>query len=178
MTEPVIVQPIPARLTSSRARSMAECRWGRGGTNVSRTNTKHAYYFSCSSHGGYIVDGSILTLEQREKIEEYVKPMMVTCVIRGDIVDLMANPWSSRSQTYRIRGGQQIIEHPIFVFEKDEDFMVLEKFTPVRCLESMRIEGYDQRLGEHFEKFHQRRLERQRRDAEKKIEIETVGMAM
>ena len=136
--EPLVKPYItPRRLTASRARSMAACRWGRDGVHAYRTNTVGAYYFDCPSHGGYIVDGAILTKEQRAEIDKYVQPEMVNTVIRGDVTDYMVNPWNMRAQSYRSKFGQQIVEHPIYTFEHDCDWAVLEKFTPIRVLATL-----------------------------------------
>lgn len=42
-------------LTHSLARSIAEARWGRGGTQSYPVNRRH-YYFACSGHGGFVIE--------------------------------------------------------------------------------------------------------------------------
>lgn len=155
MTQPHTITAVPARLTSSRARALAEGNWGRGGTNSSRTNTKGAYYYSCSGHGGYVVDGAALTPEQRTEIEKYVQPQIVQCVVRGDTVDLMENPFSNRAQRYPSRPGQTIVKHPIYFFEEDCDWAVLEKLTPIRRTESLpNPQAYEAEINRVFDLHH------------------------
>lgn len=147
--------PLPYRLTSARARSMAECRWGRGGTRSYKTNTPHAYFFACSGHGGYVIDGACLSPEQRQTLNQFVEPEKVQTVIRGSHVDFMQNPFSNRTQRYRIRPGQQVVEHPIYLFEEDSAWALLETLTDVRLTNAYKDEAaYTESRQKMFERWY------------------------
>lgn len=56
-------------LTHARARNIAENEWGRGGTHSYRTNRAGAFYFSCSGHGGFVIDAAALTPHERQLMD-------------------------------------------------------------------------------------------------------------
>jgi len=121
------------RLTHSRARSFAETTWGTGGTHSYRTNRHGAYYFSCSGHGGYVVDAAALTAEERAAIDPYVKPMQSFYAERaGGQCYFLMNPHSYRSRSYRVYSDTVTGYTGIYFFEEDCDWAVLEKFTDIR----------------------------------------------
>lgn len=61
-------KPSPPKLTHSQARYLAESIWGHGGTVSHRTNRTGAFWFSCSAHGGFIIDDRALTRPERERL--------------------------------------------------------------------------------------------------------------
>ena len=61
-------------LTYEQARQLAEEEWGRGGTDSHPTNRPGAYYFSCSAHGGFVIDTRTLTDTEFLCISKYVQP--------------------------------------------------------------------------------------------------------
>ena len=65
-----------------QARPIAELMWGRGGTNAMKTNRRGAYYFSCSSHGGYLVCAKDLTDAERRSLDPYIKPETINLVVQ------------------------------------------------------------------------------------------------
>ena len=118
-------------LNSAYARSIARSLWGEV-NHVYKTGHMGAYYFSCSSHGGYVVDGNVLTDEQRENIEKYVTPYEVYVEVNRNTGDVrVQNPCSSQGFHYSPY-NQIVTDHKIFVFEEDCDWSVLEKFTDIR----------------------------------------------
>lgn len=152
---------LPRRLTGSKARAIAEARWGRGGTHAYRTNTAGAYYYACSGHGGYVVDGGALTAGQRAQIELYVKPELATSIVRPgpepgtEVVDLLINPFSYRKHSYRYHAGQRQVEHPVYLFEEDCDWAVLEKLTPIRLVGAYKDpEAHERAIDEMFDRHY------------------------
>jgi len=124
-------------LTSAKARSFAETLWGRGGTTAYRTNRRGAYYFSCSGHGGYVVGGGVLTEAERAEIDKYVKPELTAVAIVNETgkIRFFHNPVSTRRRVSRWYPHTDTIfnEYPIYFFEEDCDWSVLEKFTNIRA---------------------------------------------
>ena len=53
---------------SPSKRTIAEAIWGKGGTTLRKMNDARFAWYSCSSHGGCIVDPSKLTETERRKI--------------------------------------------------------------------------------------------------------------
>lgn len=123
-------------LTSSKARSFAETRWGRGGTRSYRTNRFGAFYYSCSSHGGYVVAGYTLSAAERANIDKHVAPEKCTWVYDTSTgkTTFLSNPNNMRAQRYRFNPDRQAREfnYPVYYFEEDCDWAVLEKFTDIR----------------------------------------------
>lgn len=120
-------------LNHSRARSIAETAWGTGGTSAYRTNRKGAYYFSCSGHGGYVVDGACLSDQERELIDEHVKPRKAFYASRNGDCYFLQNPESFRSRRYRIYPDTVTGWTDIYLFEEDCDWAVLEYFTDIQA---------------------------------------------
>lgn len=145
-------------LTSTKARSFAETRWGRGGTHAYRTNRKGVYYFACSGHGGYIVDGNALTPDERQKIDEFVTPescVMVRLKTNGKVT-FLSNPYTIRTQKYRFNPDYHELDmdYPIYFFEEDCDWAVLEKFTDIRAKnDSVTPERREEIINETFARW-------------------------
>lgn len=118
-------------LTSAEARQMAENLWGRGGTSPKRTNTRGAFYFSCSSHGGFIIDARALTPEQVADLKLYRKPDTVTrySTSYGKVLGMMT-PY--RSKSIRIPFDYKAEVFEVFVLEEDCDWALAYRFTTVR----------------------------------------------
>jgi len=127
------------KIDSSLAKTLAEQAWGRGGTHSYKTNRKGVYYFSCSGHGGYIVDLKRLTASEIEAIKAYINPsvlrMVIQDTIEGEII------LSIRGEDSQIRspvkynpakGKAGWQEYNYFVFEEDCAWSILEKFTDIR----------------------------------------------
>jgi len=117
-------------LNSSRARSIAEQNWQRGGTNALKTNRKGAYYYSCSAHGGYVVDGNALTTEEKTNIEKHIKPE-IGCVAVDNTTGKIKHFSYWGSFRYNI-GSQTLYKTLIYLFEEDCAWSVLEKYTDIR----------------------------------------------
>jgi hypothetical protein len=109
---------ITYRLTSSQARSIAESHWGYGGTSSERTNTNGAFYFSCSAHGGFVIDGRVLTEAEREALKPHVTPDELNIwVYNGKVVGMLH--WNSRRRKIRVPFGSEKISIPIYILEED-----------------------------------------------------------
>lgn len=122
-------------LTASLARQTAESRWGRGGTTAYKTNRKGAYYFSCAGHGGFVISGSALSEDERNKIREFVSPEIMTVYVdnESDKVLLAFHPF--RRNRGKLRGygpaGYRIVEEEIFLLEEDCDWVLAVKFAGI-----------------------------------------------
>lgn len=112
-------------ITHSQARSMAEARWGRGGTRSTKTNRTGAFYFSCSGHGGFVIDARCLSAEERARIEKYIAPEQATEVYRveDNRVVKFRGPDSFRTLKY-YSGSQSTRQVEIFFAEEDCDWAV------------------------------------------------------
>ena len=131
------------QLNASLARRLAESYWGSGGTTAHRTNRKGAYNYSCSAHGGYIVDASVLSRDELKNINKYRDPLPLRLLVQdtpqGDyIISMDAREFSSvwkrrKSTTYNpALGDVRWVKYPLYVFEEDRDWAVLECFTDIR----------------------------------------------
>lgn len=131
--------PLPEfRFDSSRARNLAESLWGRGGTSALRTNRKGAYFFRCSAHGGYVVDHRALTREERLSIDRHVAPKNVSLLVQtrndGEYVLAVDNPHTTRVR-YRYDpslGPVRWHPYPVYAFEEDCAWVILERLTDIR----------------------------------------------
>lgn len=74
------------KLTSTIARGIAR---QRGEVQQSyKTNRKGAYYFSCSGHGGFIIDSQALSKEENERAKEiWINAFELRIVVGKSVVD-------------------------------------------------------------------------------------------
>ena len=118
------------------AKNLAEARWGRGGTTSYRTNRKGVYYFSCSSHGGYVVDLKALTSDDIKEISQYISFETMEIVLNDDYVFGYFNPFTHKRNAsvsvpmYTV--GVRKSNYHFYLFEEDCDWAILEKFTDIR----------------------------------------------
>ena len=120
-------------ITHSQARSMAEIHWGRGGTNSSKTNRKGAFYFSCSSHGGFVIDGRCLSETERSLMKKYIEPETGCEVVRQDgSVRRFQSPRSSRGIRY-YPGSEVLRKVEIFFAEEDCDWAIPVLIAGITC---------------------------------------------
>lgn len=125
-------------ITAAQARSMAETRWGRGGTNSERTNRRGAFYYSCSSHGGYVIDDRCLTGEERRAFCYHLPfgdALEIVDDATGKVVKFRG-PEVYRAVSYR--SHSQHADHPrIWFGEEDCDWALIEYFTGIRLLSAL-----------------------------------------
>lgn len=120
-------------------RHLAETIWGKGGTTAYKTNRKGAYYYSCSSHGGYIVDATVLTPTERHLIDQFIKPENLD-ILKGPDglcygIDYNAHArYGAKSKSYRCPFGSQWEYVQFYLFEEDCAWSVLENFTDIRAV--------------------------------------------
>jgi len=108
------------------SRQMAEQSWGTGGTSVYKTNRKNINWFSCSGHGGLVIDSKDLTPAEYAILSQYQKPEkmnILTGFKNGEkFVLASSSPFSFRSKrvTYpAIYTSVQWEAHDFFMFEED-----------------------------------------------------------
>lgn len=142
-------------LSPGKARRFAETAWGRGGTKALKTTRKGVYYFSCSGHGGYVVDASRLSKEEYDAIRPFARPdnCLVVYLRNSGKVTFWQNPWSVSKQSYKIYQDSEKIYREVFFFEEDCAWSILEKFTNIRLKESshkLSKKEYDAYVEEQF----------------------------
>ena len=132
-----------------QARPIAELMWGRGGTNAMKTTRRGAYYFSCSSHGGYLVCAKDLTDAERRSLDPYIKPQSINLIVQTQkdgkdyVVGVDNTPMSNHGtaeRTYRynrLLGPVRWETFEMYAFEEDCAWAILEKFTPIRLKEEV-----------------------------------------
>lgn len=116
-------------LNHSQARSIAECLWGRGGTHSEPINRPGAFYFSCSGHGGFVIDTACLTDEELEAIKPYVSIEQATEYTWGNRSVFM-HPYRRRSSKVSVMAIQKTVL--FFVLEEDCDWCLAYLFTGIR----------------------------------------------
>lgn len=129
------------------ARQIAEMAWGTRGTHSYRCNRAGAYYFSCSAHGGYVVDARCLTPQELRKIKKYAEPLNIRLLIqqreKGEVI-IGASLLDFRTCGRRLRTGYRLRYYPglgpvrwqdlpVFLFEEDCGWAILEKLTDIRA---------------------------------------------
>ncbi len=142
------------RLTASVARTLAEQNWGTGGTHAYKTNRKGVFYFSCSGHGGYVVNAKALTEQEHQNIEAFVKPDHVSLLVQhlntGDVVIGVQSPLSVRPRRFRFfpaYGAVEWQDYPFYFFEEDCDWALLEHFTDIRRVSvHQNLEAHEQAI--------------------------------
>lgn len=135
------------------ARYIAEAMWGPGGTRAQRTNRTGAYYYSCSQHGGYVVDGKALTFEEREKIDTWCLPNYLNLLVqrlRGldgieadyvigidyrNVTNIQMR--QKRFERFSYSAYTKWVKYPVYLFEEDIAWCVLELFTDVCTLHQL-----------------------------------------
>jgi hypothetical protein len=134
------MRPIKLENFKIDARHIAEMEWGTGGTNAMRTNRKGAYYYSCSGHGGYVVDGRCLTEAEKAAIAPYASPnhlnVLVAHAPSGDIVygvDYQNFTCYSKRRTFYVPLSlpREWVKMDVYTFEEDCAWSILEKFTDI-----------------------------------------------
>lgn len=133
----------PFKVTSSMARNIAETMWGRGGTTARKTNRPGVYYYSCASHGGYVVDPRALTEDERKRIDQYIEPegLEVCAMLRNDgsirVLKYKAPNSRTRSQCSYVMadGDAGFYKYPLYTFEEDLEWAILESQTDIHTLD-------------------------------------------
>jgi hypothetical protein len=125
----------PMFLTASLARQTAEAQWGRGGTTSYKTNRKGAYYFSCSSHGGFVISAKALSDTEYEEISKYASPEVMTVYVDNDTDNVLLAFQPFRRNSGKLRGvgssGYRIEKEEIFLLEEDCDWALAVKFAGI-----------------------------------------------
>jgi hypothetical protein len=127
------------------SRRIAEQMWGRDATEY-KTNRKGARYFSCSQHGGYVVDSRCLTDEEKDRIQPYMNeynpaPVSVLVQHQGERDVIIGTSYAHFTNTGRARnirynpalGPVEWVLVPVYTFEEDVDYAILEKLTDIRA---------------------------------------------
>lgn len=130
------------------ARNLAETMWGVGGTIGHRTTRRGASYYSCAGHGGYIVQDHALTLAEKEAIRPYITSEVVDAFVQNQNGKEVVLKYSftrfgkgrrSRARYNPMLGEADWVLKPVWIFEEDCAWTVLEKFTDIR----MKVEPHE-----------------------------------
>lgn len=106
-----------ANLTGKEARQIAQGCWGAGGTQAYKTNRRGAFYYSCASHGGYVISADCLTDSERELCERYgARKETATRYTSGNNSKLM-HPYRTRGLKYRL--SATVTDIDFYLFEED-----------------------------------------------------------
>jgi hypothetical protein len=116
-------------LTHSQARSIAEAVWGRGETHSYRTTRPGAFYFSCSGHGGFVIDVACLTDEELVAISPYVN-LEEAELFKWGRKSLFSHPYRRRGGRYSIAATRHVIK--FILLEEDCDWCLAYLFTGIR----------------------------------------------
>jgi hypothetical protein len=132
--------------TTINARRIAELLWGRGGTIAYKTNRKGTYYYSCSAHGGYVVDGRVLTETEKAKINRHVKPETLNFLVDSETNEVYGVSYNTFTcygkRNFKYPAGKKVewktVE--VYTFEEDCAWAVLELYTNIRAAGSVEVE--------------------------------------
>lgn len=136
------MKPVLYSIYKIPARRIAELVWGKGGTTAYKTNRVGAYYYSCSSHGGYVVDHRALSEEELSNINKYITPsnlMLLVQNINGKLFVIGENLGHIeyvRPRRYKYNpsyGPAEWVNHPVYLFEEDCNWSALELHTNIRA---------------------------------------------
>ena len=116
-------------LSHVQARQIAETLWGRGGTSSATTNRNGAFYFSCSGHGGFVIDAAALTSEEYVALSKYVEPEKAKRYTFGRKSKIL---WSGSRRAIRVPVGTPPSFFEFFVLEEDCAWALAYVLTGVR----------------------------------------------
>jgi hypothetical protein len=126
-------------LTHQQARSLAESLWGTGGTNASRTNRAGTFYFSCSGHGGFVIDDRALTGPERDLLGAAGFRPENCWGARGKDGTILGvrHPYSDVPHPRPVkyspgRGDYEDRAIPLWFFEEDTEWAAVYVFTAIR----------------------------------------------
>jgi len=142
----------PTKLDDYRfnPKRVAKGMWGDDCSAIKTTRPRASFY-DCAGHGGYVVDPRVLTNEEKKNINKDIKPeKLYLCVQHREDGDyVMATDYrhvitswevgkAPRSPTCRVDrslGSVEWIEFPVYVFEEDVDYSILEHHTDITLKE-------------------------------------------
>ena len=157
------MKPISSDKFQPNIRQIANNSWG-GDCQSIKTNRNGAYYYSCSAHGGYVVKSLALSKEERTMIDAKHSPEMLPILVQkrkdGDFV--IAVDYGKFNPVYRRRkisynpslGSVEWRGHPMYLFEEDEEWSILEHYTDIRLKEDEDDPKHDDVIRRSFETWH------------------------
>ena len=117
-------------LDSAIARGIAEAMWGRGGTAAVRTTRTGAYYFSCSGHGGFVIDAAAFTDSELKQINQYAEPETATVYVHNGSVEAYMHPHRRRST--KVNSQAHTVQAKYYLFEEDCAWCLPVVFSGIR----------------------------------------------
>lgn len=147
------------------ARHIAGLEWGTVNTSY-RTNRHGAYYYSCSGHGGYVVDSRCLTPKERRCLDRYTEPQTLRILVQqrngggGVVIGVncayfqSCGPIRHKRYSYApMLGPVEFREIPVYVFEEDCDWAILEKLTDIRTLDILDEKQHQRSINRTFREW-------------------------
>jgi len=128
------------QLNAKDCRTIAEAYWGTGGTTPYRTNRNGVYYYSCSGHGGFVLDANALTDDERAAIAPFINPYKYTAYVwtvwgqNGVPSEKYRVMFPERKRRFRVPLEHYKYEGHFYIFEEDCDWALLYKLTTIRRL--------------------------------------------
>lgn len=116
-------------LDNPTARNIAQSVWGAGGTQSLRTNRRGAFYFTCSAHGGFVIDAAAFTVSERALIDQYATAESATAYVCDEKVQTYMHPYRKRSS--RVSAGSTPIHTQFYLFEEDCAWCLPGKFAGI-----------------------------------------------
>jgi hypothetical protein len=160
------MKPIPLSKYRPPLGRLASMQWG-GDCSSAKTTRKGIGYYSCAGHGGYMVDGRVLTEKEKQMLEKLAPKSKVNVLVQhqpqGDMVIDEDTGWFSTSGrrkrfSYNPAYGEvEWVEIPIFEGEEDEMWCVIETITGVRHNDYPDPKKHEEYREECFERTTRRR---------------------
>ena len=129
---------------------VAEGIWGDDCVSI-KTTRPRANFYSCAGHGGYVVDSRVLSKKEKKNIAKDMTPLKLSLCVQhrddGDYVmatdyrhvltswEVGTAPRAPKCRIDRDLGSAEWIEFPVYVFEEDVDYAILEHHTDIRLKE-------------------------------------------
>ena len=130
-------------------RHIAELNWGTGGTTAYPTSRKGFYYYSCSSHGGYVVPEESFTAQELNELKKrnYTPDKLQVLIQRDAIIGINYESIAmyhakNRRKSYKYNpalGLPKWEEINIFLFEEDCNWKIVEEITGVERKSPKRV---------------------------------------
>ena len=105
-------------LTHPQARAIAKSQWGAVNASVKVLTHRGAFYFSCASHGGFVIDARTFTEEQRKRLEEFATIEIATTHRSPKDGTVFNHPYRQRAA--RVASRWPVDTIPFFLFEEDQ----------------------------------------------------------
>jgi hypothetical protein len=117
----------------SNARVMAEQSWGKHGTTSHKTNRRGVFYFSCSGHGGFVIDADALTEAEQKSLDQYLPHDTAEIFFDKSTgkIHRCLSPFTDKRRTFTYRMSWGRADKKIYLAEEDCDWAILVLFCGI-----------------------------------------------